>query len=111
MQAPAPAEADGKADGEAAGGAADATASSGNGSGDGNGGAQAARACHVCSRIYDPQQQAFVRSTDAYSLQPFRNPTGKGKRSRLSSCIELYRQLKTEEAVVLWSWSGVDGCV
>ena len=69
MQAPAPAEADGKADGEAAGGAADATASSGNGSGDGNGGAQAARACHVCSRIYDPQQQAFVRSTDA-SLSP-----------------------------------------
>ena len=88
MQAPAPAEADGKADGEAAGGAADATASSG--SGDGNGGAQAARACHVCSRIYDPQQQAFVRSTDAV-------------------CIELYRQLRTEEAVLLWP--GVDGCV
>ena len=67
MQAPAPAEADGKADGEAAGGAADATASSGSGdgNGDGNDGAQAARACHVCSRIYDPQQQAFVRSTDA----------------------------------------------
>ena len=72
MQAPAPAEADGKADGEAAGGAADATASSGNGSGDGNGGAQAARACHVCSRIYDPQQQAFVRNTVAsLSPQPF----------------------------------------
>ena len=68
MQAPAPAEADGKADGEAAGGAADVTASSGNGngSGDGNGGAQAARACHVCSRIYDPQQQAFVRSTSLF---------------------------------------------
>ena len=107
MQAPAPAEADGKADGEAAGGAADATASSGNGSGDGNGGAQAARACHVCSRIYDPQQQAFVRSTDTSNR--FWNPTGKGKRARLSSCIELYRQLRTEEAVLLWS--GVDGCV
>ena len=101
VQAPAKAKA---TDGEAAGGAADASS----GNGDGNDGAEAARACHVCSRIYDPQQQAFVRqhrhlSLSLRSLQPFWNPTRKVK----VTAVDRAARLKG----LFLLWSGFDGCV